>query len=96
MHMPGKIKNNTITHIWIRIIPCLSHKYIHEFYSFFLFYLFYFILFFGYTHEFTLFYWGFFFLIVYSYYTLRLLHNINSPRNYYIYIYIYRGLVAQN
>ena len=43
MHMYGTIKNNIITHIWIQILPCLSHKYIHEFYSFFLFY--YFILF---------------------------------------------------
>ena len=43
MHMHGTIKNNTITHIWIQIIPCLSHRYIHEFYSFFLLYLFYFL-----------------------------------------------------
>ena len=38
MHMHGTIKNNTITHIWIQIIPCLNHRYIHEFYSFFLLY----------------------------------------------------------
>ena len=46
MYMHGTIKNNTITHIWIQIIHCLSHRYIHEFYSFFLLYnfiLFYFL-----------------------------------------------------
>ena len=43
MHMHGTIKNNIITHIWIQIIPYLSYRYIHEFYSFFI--LYYFILF---------------------------------------------------
>ena len=47
-------KKNTITHIWIQIILCLSRRYIHEFYSFFLLFFFFF---FEYTHEFTLFYW---------------------------------------
>ena len=44
MHIHDTIKNKTITHIGIQIIPCLSHRYIHEFYYFFLLYfLFYFI-----------------------------------------------------
>ena len=60
MHIHDTIKNKTITHIGIQIIPCLSHRYIHEFYSFFL--LYFFILFFGYTHGFTLFF-GFFFIV---------------------------------
>ena len=60
MHMHGIIKNNTITHIWIQIIPCLSHKYIHEFYSFFLFYFFIFYFFLN-IHMSLLFFIGFFF-----------------------------------
>ena len=64
MHIHDTIKNKTITHIGIQIIPCLSHRYIHEFYYFFLLY-FIFILFFGYTHKFTLFYWGFFLWFIY-------------------------------
>ena len=32
MHMHSTIKNNIIIHIWIQIIPYLSHRYIHEFY----------------------------------------------------------------
>ena len=70
MHMHTTIKNNTITYKGIQIIYCLNHRYINEFCSFFLFiYLFilsYLILFFGYTHEFTLFYWVFL-LVVYSF-----------------------------
>ena len=46
MRMHDTFKNNTIMHKWIQIIHCLSHRYIHEFYSFFLLYnfiLFYFL-----------------------------------------------------
>ena len=70
MHMHNAIKNNKITHIWIQIIPCLSHRYIHEFYSFFL--LYFFILFFGYTHGFTLFFGFLFyslFIVNFSFFT---------------------------
>ena len=44
MHMHNAIKNNKITHIWIQIIPCLSHRYIQEFFTLsFFFILFYFL-----------------------------------------------------
>ena len=72
MHMHGTIKNNTITHIWIQIIPCLNHRYIHEFYSFFLLYFVILFLFLDINMS-LLFLIGFFFFFFYGLFILDFL-----------------------